>query len=262
MNNRSRFLPFLLVVVLFACKSRKHHQAPVAVVVKPDSSTVNNNLLSAESLLSPTIIPWTYFSSKANIDYTNGDDNQNVSSNIRMYKDSLVWISVNVFGIEGARILINRDSMVVCDKLHKTYQVYNKQLIENVLGAPLTVTEIQNVILAKPVYSLKLYEIVQNSELFMKIHNEQPKVNVNHIYQKQFYNIDTTLIEDKTRPQYARISYGNYVNINDHNFPLKSQVNAYNGLTTMQIKMEFENPDFVTAVSFPFNIPKTYERIK
>lgn len=44
------------------------------------------------------------------------------SGNIRMHRDSTVWISVSsTMGMEGARILVTQDSIVVVNRMDKTY---------------------------------------------------------------------------------------------------------------------------------------------
>lgn len=261
MNNFLRYLPMLAIVLSYACKSKKHYTAPVAVS-KAKDSVIDKKINIAENLIAPTLKPWTFFSAKADINYTMNDNSQGVGSNIRMYKDSLIWISVNLFGIEGARILINKDSMVLMDKIHKCYTVYNKSFIEELLGAPLTVRQLQNLIIAEPIYSLALYETVANTEQGLMIQLRQPKVSISHTYKKEFYTIDSTSIDDNTAPHFARVKYQNYANINNHNFPINNEITAYNGSNKIIITMAFEKPDFESILSFPFNIPASYEKCK
>ncbi len=260
MNNLAKYWPVFILLVFFSCKSRKKLAAPISITTKDTVS--DNSLTATEKILGPTLSPWTYFSAKADISFTSGNNTQNAGSNIRMYKDSLIWVSINLFGIEGARMLINKDSMVLYDKLHKTYTVYNKAFIESIIGSPLNVGEIQNLILAKPIYALKFYNIIHENEAALKIKNIQPTVYVYHKYSKQFYTIDSTMIEDRTAPHYARVLYSGFTNIDAHNFPMKNEINAYNGVSNIVITMEFERPDFVSIQTFPFNIPSSYERVK
>lgn len=260
MNKSLNYLP-LLVLLIVSCKARKFNTPVVVTPVKTD--TINQTkALTAADLLTSTLKPWTYFSSKADIEYTSGDKNINAGSNIRMYKDSLIWISVNMFGIEGARILINKDSMVMLDKLNRQYRVFKRDYIEEILGAPLSVGELQNVILARPVYALQLYDILTNTNSELKIKNTQPRVFINHHYLKQYTTIDTTMIDDRTAPHYAAIYYSNYVSVSNHNFPLNTRIKAYNGTAVIGIKLDFTNPDFDTPLTFSFTIPASYERIK
>lgn len=261
MNNFLRFLPLLLILVLFSCKSRKKFAAPIAVN-KPKDSIINTKVNIAENLISPTLKTWTYFSAKADINYSSNGNSQGVGSNIRMYKDSLIWISVNLFGIEGARILINNDSMVMLDKVHKCYTTFSKTYFADLLGSPLTVSQIQCLIIAEPIYALALYETLKNNETDLQIGLNQPRVRISHNYKKQFYTIDSTSIDDITAPHYARVKYFGFANVNEHNFPLKNEISAYNGANKIIITMDFENPDFISTVTFPFNIPASYEKCK
>ena len=42
--------------------------------------------------------------------------------NLRIRKDSAIWISITpLLGIEAARVLINRDSLMILDRVHKTF---------------------------------------------------------------------------------------------------------------------------------------------
>lgn len=261
MSNLIKYWPLLALLILFSCKSRKKIAAPIAANKTADT-IIDKKVNMAENLISPTLKPWTYFSAKADLKYINGDNSQNVGSNIRMYKDSLIWISVNVFGIEGARILINKDSMVMLDKLHKCYTVFSRSFIEELLGSPLNVGQIQNLLIAEPIYALALYETINNTENDLQIMIKQPKVNISHTYKKQFYTIDSTSIDDITAPHYARVKYNTFSNVNEHNFPLKNEIIAYNGATKITITMDFENPDFNSIITFPFNIPSSYEKCK
>src|SRR5437762_11861 len=68
-------------------------------------------------------IDFKTFSAKINIDYVDADDkNYNVNANLRMYKDSAIWISITaIFGIEGLRVYITKDSVKILDKQNKLY---------------------------------------------------------------------------------------------------------------------------------------------
>ena len=50
-----------------------------------------------------------------------GEDDQEVSGMIRMQKDTAIWISLRSFNIEGARMLITKDSVKFINRLDKTY---------------------------------------------------------------------------------------------------------------------------------------------
>ena len=59
---------------------------------------------------------------KASVDYTDRTgDTKSFDINLRMKKDSAVWISITpLLGIEAARLMVTTDSVFMLDRVHKT----------------------------------------------------------------------------------------------------------------------------------------------
>jgi hypothetical protein len=258
MNKIIFILSALLLFGASACKNRKNRVVQPDIVNPVKDSAVK--VVTAEDLLGFTLKDWQYFSSKIDVEYRNGEDKKNFNVNIRMLKDSLVWISAGLFGIEGVRVLINKDSMVVLNKIDKKYMVYKNEAISGLSDVPLTVGQIQNLIIAKPVYALKLYSIIANNDASVLIQYNQEKFATSHRYGKLFYTIDTTSVNDLTTRNYAMARYADYSVVNGHNFPLSAYITASNGSKLIQLDMKFEDTDFGTVVTFPFIIPSSYEK--
>ena len=71
-------------------------------------------------------IDFDYFQSKTKIRYAEGDKQVNGNANIRIRKDSLIWISVSPsIGIEATRVMISRDTALVINRLDKEFYVFN-----------------------------------------------------------------------------------------------------------------------------------------
>jgi hypothetical protein len=255
--NRILLIIACMIIGLYACKSRK--TAPIAMKPAADSTA---KVLTAQDLLGFTQKDWHYFSAKADVEYKDGDDKKSFNVSIRMIKDSLVWISAGLFGIEGARILVNPDSMVIIDKINHKYKVFTKDAIGASSSMPLSVTQIQNLILGQPVYALQFYDIRLNNTSGISIEFKQDEFTTTHHYSKQYYTIDTTYIQDADLKNHAMAYYQDYTAVNGHNFPLTSFMSTTAGVALYTINMKFQNVDFETAVTFPFNIPASYERTK
>lgn len=257
MNKLAVYL-FMGLLLAIGCKSRKVVTAPPKVEGRDTVIT----MATAEDLLSFTLKDWKYFSAKINVDFTSGENTTNATVHVRMLKDSLVWLSAGLVGIEGARILINKDSMVLLDKLNRKYKVFKKDQMTEVLDVPLSVDQVQNLILARPVYALKLYQVMVNNETSLDIQYNQERYATSHSYAKSVFTIDTTAIRDRTSRNYATASYTNYSVIDGFNFPLSAEIKASNGVSMVDIKMNFEDVDFVKELTFPFAIPASYEKAK
>jgi len=256
--NKLAVLLFSGLLLALGCKSRKVVTAPPKV----ENRDTVIAMATAENLLSFTLKDWKYFSAKINVNFQSGDNNNDVTVHVRMLKDSLVWLSAGLVGIEGARILINKDSMVFLDKMNRKYRVYKKDDMTKVLDVPLSVDQVQNLILARPIYALKLYQVLVNNETRLDILYNQEKYATSHSYQKSVFTIDTTAIRDRTSRNYAMASYSKYSVVDGFNFPLSAEIKASNGVSMVQIKMDFEDVDFVKELTFPFAIPASYEKAK
>lgn len=262
MLNKGFLLILLAVSVLYACKGRrkKHRETPPVVRMENDSMSAK---ASAADLLSSTLKTWTYFSAKIDVELRYGEGKKfNPNASIRMYKDSLIWLSGGLFGIEGLRVLINKDSVVMINKLEKTYTVYKNNAFKGISDIPLTVTQLQNLIIAKPVYALELYEILLQNENRLAIAYNQEKFKTQHSFQKQFLTIDTTSIRDKSTPNFAEARYSEYSVVNGHNFPSFTFITATSGQKIYEIELRYSDTDFETALTFPFTIPASYEKTK
>jgi len=256
MNKITLLTLSILVIGLGACRSKKTVVAP-PVVIQNDTAAIQ----TAESMLSSTLNNWTYFSSKVELEFIQNGNSTKASAHIRMYKDSLIWVSAGMFGVEGYRILINKDSMVILNKLGRSYQVMSNQKLAGLSDAPLSVTQIQNLLLGKPVFSLKFYQLMFGKDSALSIKYPQEKFTTSHYYKKAFMTVDSTTINDKSKSSFLA-SYRNYSVVDGINFPVNNDINANNGSNALQLKLEHSDIDFTTQVTFPFTIPASYEKTK
>lgn len=70
------------------------------------------------------IVPENYewMSAKMSGELKTEDEAYDFSGNLRMRRDSTVWITVSgSMGMEGARVLITQDSVIVVNRVDKTY---------------------------------------------------------------------------------------------------------------------------------------------
>jgi hypothetical protein len=59
-----------------------------------------------------------YFSLKSKVDFNDGQTAMSFVANVRMRKDSLIWVSfTGPFGVEVIRAMIDRDSVKIWNKL-------------------------------------------------------------------------------------------------------------------------------------------------
>ena len=121
-----------LIYLLGSCRATKKIQS---AIVKKDSVVVaippiNNGREDSIAFIKENFnqiqknrIDFTTFSAKMDVDYDDPDGKKmDVNAQIRMYKDSIIWVSITaILGIEGLRAYITTDSVKVLDKQNKIY---------------------------------------------------------------------------------------------------------------------------------------------
>lgn len=128
------YLVIVLVVLVASCRPTKKVQRIENAISKKDTSqfivikpeeTIDSIAVIKDILHKVDVqrIDFKTFQAKVKVEYegTNGGDQ--ATANIRMQKDSVIWISLTgLLGIEGFRLLVNKDSVHLMNKLNKTVQ--------------------------------------------------------------------------------------------------------------------------------------------
>ena len=99
-------------------------------------------------------INFTTFSGKIDVDYEDANGKKyNVNAHLRMYKDSVIWVSITaILGIEGLRAYITADSVKMLDKQNKKYIARSVSYLQEVTALPLDLKSLQNLLIGNPVF--------------------------------------------------------------------------------------------------------------
>lgn len=276
MNNRMAkhiyWLMFLSLVLMASCRSTRRIQTAIA---KRDSTAAVSNpplpekndttqlIRAALQQLESNRIRFTTFSAKVNVDYKGGDGKSyNVNAVVRMYKDSAIWISVNaLLGIEAMRVLITRDSVHLLDKLNKTYTARSVDYLQDVTALPLDLPTLQDLIAGNPVFldpNIVSYSVA--SDVISMMSTGQWFKHLITLNRSDMTLQHSKLDDrDMVRNRTADLTYSDYEHQNGMAFATKRKITVAEK-KMLDIKMDFKQYDFDKDVSFPFSVPKNYER--
>ena len=162
---KNKVLILLIVVVSFfaSCRSTKNIQTAIAkkdttvvVPVSPDHGHGDSMAYIKQNyrLLQKQRIDYTTFSAKIDVDYEDGTGKKyNVTAHVRMYKDSVIWISITaILGIEGLRAYMTRDSVKLINKQDKIYTARSVAYLQEVADLPLDFSSLQDLIIGNPIF--------------------------------------------------------------------------------------------------------------
>ena len=208
-------------------------------------------------------IEFETFSAKVNTDYEGGDGKKyDVNVFIRMKKDSLIWISVNgALGIEGMRVLIDKDSVRILNKLDKEYQVRSLEYLTEVAALPLDLHTVQQLIIGNPVFldsNIVSYSVEENRvSLLSEGHWFRHLILMNnndHLVRHSKLD-DVDILRNRT----CFLTYSDYETDKGVKFATNRTVSVTEK-TKLDVKLNFKQYAFNETLSYPFSVPKNYKR--
>ncbi|RYU78836.1 DUF4292 domain-containing protein [Hymenobacter persicinus] len=100
----------------------------------------------APELVKVTNVDFRYLKAKGKVKIDAPGVQQSANLNLRMRKDSVIWLSVSL-GIEGVRAYITRDSIQVLNNLQREYYSGNFDYLSKRLNVPITFDQVQAALL-------------------------------------------------------------------------------------------------------------------
>lgn len=205
---------------------------------------------------------FTTFTAKVNVDYKGGDGKSyDVNANIRMYKDSAIWISANaLLGIEAMRVLVTKDSVKLLNKLNKIYTARSVDYLQEVTALPLDLYTLQDLIIGNAVFlDSNIVSYSQTGGTLSLLSVGQWFKNLLTLSEPGATLLHSKLDDiDMNRSRTADLSYEAYESKKGMSFATKRRITVAEK-TKLDIKLDFKQFDFDEPVSFPFSVPKNYE---
>jgi len=271
----SRLLVLIgILAFLSSCRSTRPIQTAInkkdttVTVSAPTDSDMRkrdtlNRIRTTLAKIDSNRISYRSFSAKINVDYRGFDGkNYDVNANVRMIRDSVIWINVNAFmGIDAMRVMITRDSVKLINKLDKVYTARSVGYLQEVTQLPLDLKTVQELIIGNPVFldsniisyseGPELSSILSLGSFFKNLLSlSEPR--------KELVRIKLDDV-DITRNRTADLTYTDYESKKGVPFSTKRRI-VVTEKKRLDIKLDFKQYEFNGDVSFPFSVPKNYDR--
>lgn len=207
-------------------------------------------------------IDFTTFSAKMDVDYDDPDGKKmDVNAQIRMYKDSIIWVSITaILGIEGLRAYITPDSVKLLDKQNKIYIARSVAYLQEITALPLDLPSLQDLLIGNPVF------LDSNITSYSKSTGSVSLLGINEIFKMLITISDPEkLLQssklddlDEQRNRTSYLTYSDYETKKGVAFSKKRTITV-SEKKKLGIKLNFKQYEFNETLSFPFNVPKNYK---
>jgi len=259
---------------LFSCRHSRQIAGtsfPVAdttqhQTVKADSASVaaantyNKELLAK---LRSNNISFNTFTAKLKVDFESDSKQMaGINANLRMQKDSVIWISVSapIIG-EVARAIITPDSLKAIDKFHKIVYLRDMKNAQDILNIPFDFKTLQDLIIGNPIFLTdSVYQVVKTPAVISFTCDSSVFTSLFNVFADDFILQQSKVMDkDSTRKRSVELTYGEYKSLDKVKFATRRRVFVEEKSYT-NINMDFNKIDFDQPVSFPFTVPSNYSR--
>lgn len=242
---------FLLTLVVFACSKK----------VTPTATSV----LIPSSALAIEQIDFDYLHGKARMVLKDGNKEREVKANIRVRKDSVIWMNFTVIGVQGGRALINKDSITIISNVDKEYFVFEYKELSKRFNFDFNYEVIQSAMLGNLLMERKAADTVEQKGATYLLSQSAGHVDVLNYISAATMKIQKVELKESDTHNSLTINYGDFQPVGNKLFPYNGTINLFYkttaGLLNTTIIFEYTKAEVGDKeLKFPFNIPKKYER--
>lgn len=277
-------LPLLLSAV--ACKKNvatgtvAPPPPPVAVVPPPPAPAVDTARAKPAAPAAPVVdvqnFDYEFLQIKGKVQYETAADKQEAQVSIRMKRDSIIWASVSKLGFEGVRAIITPDTVILLDRLHKTYFAGGFKMLKRRYKVPVTFAQLQAALVGNYLPGEGAHDAsAANTDPVQAIHHDQEKLAVDQHINREKKRLVKLTVADQRTGNTLTANYDDFKPLKEgatgREFPFALLLNVLQPATTtpgadVQPKtlLISLNHKAVTVpegrLDFPLAIPADYER--
>jgi hypothetical protein len=260
---------FLLSVFVVSCKTERkvimepiREQGPDYLFQQLKKNELQYNTLSVK------------FSAEAEVD----NKNQSFSGNLYIIRDSLIWVSIQKFGLEAARLLLTNDTAKMMNRLNNTYFIGDFDYVNELFNTDFDFDMIQALVTGN---DFRYYESTQfratvenkNYKLstvnriklkkFVKHENEAQKVLIQDIWlDPKTFKIEHILLKEvKNQNRKFESFYSDFADLEGQLFPntIMCEITEEKKIS---VNISFDKITLNKNETASFRIPQSYQRVE
>ena len=265
------FLFFIGFALLIAgCKTKRS-------IIKEPIKTYGEDYLLEK--LAENELRFNWLSAKMKISYTEDRITSDFKGQLRMRKDSVIWITFSpALGIEAARLMITRDSIKYMNRIDKVYFKGDYDFVNRYLQTDIDFDMLQSIIIGNdfqfyekttfrasydnPEYKLSTTSRRELKRFVEEVVDEKPVLIQNIWLHPETFKITKVDIKEygKENKKLEAI-YDKFIPLEEMLFPSRL-IFEVTGDANITIDVNFSRTELNEPKSFPFSIPSKYERIR
>lgn len=251
MNDMKTKIACIVITTLFlmsSCSSEKE-------VMRSNLRTYNANHLVRE--INENSFDYESLQTKLDIKFKDERNSLGLKGQLRMQKDSLIWISLSMkLGIEVARVMVTDDSIKFINRSNRTYLSESLDNVKEMLPIDVSMSYIQNILVGND------SQLKRSDRYKTSIDNDLYKLESSRdgLLMKQLWIIPETFRISRYEINSISLLYDKFDNIDGKILP-KKIIFETNDSSNIKIEIDYSEIKTEEKLDFPFNISKKYNKI-
>ena len=258
-------ISLLCIVCLCSCSK----EIVVATVLSQNTPTQapissrEKKILDALDSLSQ-IKPKTYYS-KLSVNYIDSSQDLSFKTSLKIISDSAIHAIVSYLNFPVALASISRDSVIIVNKREKCYSAQSLDYFKELLGLNLSLTNLEEVFLGRPLYYDNNRPITISPDLDYKASTtikrsaEDKDLFINYWLNASHNKLSSVEIISPSDNTTVLINYLSWQEINGISVPYEMNLVIKAELNQLTIRILFEKAEINSPLELIFIIPEQYE---
>jgi len=234
--------------------------APTATTTTPTTPVPINPEIRVEN------VDFRYLTAKGKAQVDFSSLKQTVNINVRMRKDSVIWLSLGLAGFEGVRAYITRDSIQVMNKLQREYYAGDFAYLKRQFNVEVTFDQLQALLLGNylPAPAGTTPTVVTEGPQ-QRVEYTQSGLLLKQLIELSRQRVKELTVTDPNSQNSYMVNYTDFQALpgTQQQFAYSTLVQVKQGSGASTVSINYRNVELdKEQLSFPFSVPSGYTRKK
>jgi len=261
---------FLILLLLQACgkKIASTPQAAPAVmdtlVIETGKDTIRISVPKPEIKEEPKVIiedfNFNYLKAKSKIVWKTAKDQDTYTVDIRMKKDSTIWVNISQSGFTGATGLFTKDLVQFYQKINNEYYQFSYDSLSVKMGFKVDYGILQSLIVGNQPFKRNNSRMIRENENII-LKQQEGRINIDNMVGPN-RKLKKLLMNDVPTNNKMTMDFEEFTELNQVLFPFSSQINLdvkdkNNKNVNTLITIKYSKVELLdTPLEFPFRVPQ------
>ncbi|WP_151089371.1 DUF4292 domain-containing protein [Hymenobacter baengnokdamensis] len=206
-----------------------------------------------------------YLNGRGKIHFKHKDTDQSANFTLRMRRDSAIWLSGSLLGIEGVRALLTPDSVRVVNRLQKTYFAGDYAYLSQLLNVPVSYQQMQAILLGdyQPAPKGALPVVKKEGDNEVITYPQAPLI-LEQLLSGSTGRLQQLKVSETAAQRSLTVGYADFQKPTGTDLPFAfttSVLGQQGGTESTSATLNYQKIEVGSGhLDFPFSIPKGYAR--